>query len=152
VILLITYLTLIFMFVIIDNMKKEFSKESELSNTKLKYEKIKDKKKESLIKKIKRNITNKISKIKPALKNIIKKAKHKSKKPKKVTKIGQELAKKERNNVIMGICLLLVVVSIIYSTAVIFLGVDSQASKIALLPQVTFALIILIKAFSKLYK
>lgn len=74
------------------------------------------------------------------------------KKTKKSTKLEREIAKKERNRAIMGIGQLLVVVSIAYSTAVIFIGVDSVASKIALIPQVVFASYILLKAFSRLYK
>ena len=65
---------------------------------------------------------------------------------------GRKNPKKERNHAIMGIGQLLVVVSIAYSTAVIFIGVDSTASKIALIPQVVFASYILLKAFSRLYK
>ena len=78
--------------------------------------------------------------------------KHKGKKAKKPTKLQKELAKAKNKNAILGIGLLLVVVSIAYSTTVIFIGVNSIESKIALLPQTVFALAILIKAFSRLYK
>lgn len=82
----------------------------------------------------------------------VKSLKKPQKKAKKPTKLERENAKKERNRAIMGIGQLLVVVSIAYSTAVIFIGVDSMASKIALIPQVVFASYILLKAFSRLYK
>ena len=83
---------------------------------------------------------------------VVKKVYHPSKKGKKLTKIERENAKNQRNRGIMGVGQLLVVVSIAYSTAVILIGVGSLASIIALLPQVIFALVTLIKAFSKLYK
>jgi hypothetical protein len=54
--------------------------------------------------------------------------------------------------VILGIGQLLVVVSIIYSTAIVMIGVNSAESKILLVPQAVFALAILVKAFSKLNK
>jgi hypothetical protein len=54
--------------------------------------------------------------------------------------------------VILGIGQLSVVVSIIYSTAIVMIGVNSAESKILLVPQVVFALAILVKAFSKLNK
>ena len=82
----------------------------------------------------------------------VKKVKLAPKKAKKLTKAEKEQAKRERNNVIMGIGQLLVFVSIAYSTATIFIGVDSPESRIALLPQAVFGLVILAKAFSKLYK
>lgn len=84
--------------------------------------------------------------------NKVNKVTHPSKKSKKPTKAELELAKKQYDNAIIGIGLLLVVVSIAYSTSVILLGVDSLGSKIALLPQAIFALVISIKAFSRLYK
>lgn len=74
------------------------------------------------------------------------------KKAKKSAKVNKKTTKKQRNHAILGIGQLLVVVSIAYSTAVIFIGVDSLESRIALLPQVVFATITLLKAFSKLYK
>lgn len=84
--------------------------------------------------------------------NVVNKIKHPRQKARNTVKIDRELAKQQRNRGILGIGQLLVVVSIIYSTAVVSIGVDSQASKIALFPQSVFALIILTKAFSKLYK
>lgn len=76
---------------------------------------------------------------------------------------GKKMTKKERENArlasieqgkrgIIGIGQLLVVMSIIYSTTVIFIGVNSIASRIALAPQVAFAAIILLRAFFRLYK
>jgi len=97
-------------------------------------------------------LLSKFSKIMAFLTNVVNKVSHHSKKAKKMTKIDRELAKIEHKNVILGICQLLVFVSVAYSTAVIYTGVDSLMSKIALLPQVIFALIILVKSFSKLYK
>ena len=90
--------------------------------------------------------------VKTKVSAIVKKVKKPRKKAKKPTKAEREIAKKERNRAIMGIGQLLVVVSIAYSTAVIFIGVDGMASKIALLPQVVFASFTLLKAFSRLYK
>lgn len=84
--------------------------------------------------------------------DVVNKVKHPSKKPKKLTKIEREEARRKRNRGILGVGQLLVVVSITYSTTVILIGVDSIGSKIALLPQAVFALVILIKAFSRLYK
>lgn len=55
-------------------------------------------------------------------------------------------------HVILGIGQLLVVVSIIYSTAIVIIGMNSVESRILLVPQVVFALVILVKAFSKLNK
>lgn len=66
------------------------------------------------------------------------------------SKLGR--LKNANKGAIMGIGHLLVVVSIAYSTAVVLIGVDSIESKIALVPQATFGLFILFKAFSKLYK
>ena len=89
---------------------------------------------------------------KSAWHNVVEKTKKPRKKVKKPTKLEQGQAKRERNNVIMGIGQLLVFVSIAYSTTVIFIGIDSPESRVALLPQAVFALVILVKAFSKLYK
>jgi hypothetical protein len=84
--------------------------------------------------------------------DVVNKVVHPSKKAKKLTKIQREMVKIQRNRGIMGIGLLLVVVSIAYSTTVILLGVSSIASKIALLPQIIFAAVTIIIAFYKLYK
>lgn len=75
-----------------------------------------------------------------------------SKSVKKMSKTELQEAIRQRNNGIIGIGLLFVVVSIAYSTTVILIGVDSLGSKVALLPQVIFALATLFKAFFKLYK
>lgn len=84
--------------------------------------------------------------------NAINKIKNPSKKAKRTTKAELKLKRQQRLRGILGIGLLLVVVSIAYSTSVIYIGVDSSASRIALFPQVLFALLTLFKAFSKLYK
>lgn len=55
-------------------------------------------------------------------------------------------------NGILGIGLLFVIVSIAYSTYITILFVNNSTSIIALIPQVLFATITLLKAFSKLYK
>lgn len=97
-------------------------------------------------------IVSKFKNIYHYLLGVVNKIFHPKKKAKKLTKIERENAKNQRNRGIMGIGQLLVVVSIAYSTAVILIGVGSLASIIALVPQVIFALVTLIKAFSKLYK
>lgn len=76
----------------------------------------------------------------------------KRKKAKKPTKAQKKIEQEQRKRGILGIGLLLVVASIAYSTSVIFIGVDSSASRIVLFPQALFALITLVRAFSKLYK
>lgn len=100
----------------------------------------------------KQKIKAKLAPINARFFSVVNKVKHPSKKHKKLTKDEKKLAKQQRNRGIMGIGLLLVVVSIAYSTSVIFIGVDSPASKLVLLPQALFALVTLFKAFSKLYK
>lgn len=92
-----------------------------------------------------RNIHNNLS-------GIVSKVKIPRKKHKKTTKEERRIARNQRNRAILGVGQLLVVVSIAYSTAVIYIGVDSLASRVALIPQAVFGLVILIKAFSKLYK
>lgn len=74
------------------------------------------------------------------------------KKAKKLTKADKKLNREQQLRGILGIGLLLVVVSIIYSTYVIFNGVHSTASRVMLVPQVVFAVLTLFKAFSKIYK
>lgn len=101
---------------------------------------------------IKTFILSNITKVKNTFNKIVKKAKHLSKKRKKSTKIDQKLAQNRRNHVILGLGQLFVVVSIIYSTFIVRTFVDTDISLIALAPQVIFALCILLKAFSKLYK
>lgn len=86
------------------------------------------------------------------IKDVVNKTVHRSKKAKKLTKSQRLEQINERNRAIMGIGSLFVVVSITYSTTLTLMGVNSWQSKFALLPQVIFALITLLKAFSKLYK
>lgn len=93
-----------------------------------------------------------VSSVKGSLRSVLNRAKHPRKTSKKLTKLERETAKRQRKNAILGIGLLLVVVSIAYSTSVIYIGVDSEMSRIALLPQVVFGLITIFKAFSKLYR
>lgn len=100
----------------------------------------------------KQSASNLLQVVKNVPKNVINKMKTNRKKSKKLTKAEKKLAREQFLRGIMGIGLLFVVVSIAYSTAVIFIGVDSLASKIALLPQVIFALYTLYKAFSQFYK
>jgi len=103
-------------------------------------------------KSLKEKLLNKLQLVSSKFNNIKKKLSQPRKKAKKLTKAEREIAKIERNHAILGIGQLLVVVSIAYSTSVIFIGVDSLESKIILIPQVVFALFTLLKAFSKLYK
>lgn len=84
--------------------------------------------------------------------NFMKNPPYPKKKSKKTTKLAHKLAKEQRLRGILGIGLLFVVVSIIYSTYVVRTFVDSTASLVALAPQVIFAVCILVKAFSKIYK
>ena len=72
--------------------------------------------------------------------------------PKKCGANDQKSLFAQISHVILGIGLLLVVVSIIYSTAIVIIGMNSVESRILLVPQVVFALVILVKAFSKLNK
>ena len=83
---------------------------------------------------------------------LAKKTKTPKKPAKKLTKAQKELNKAHRKHVIMGIGLLLVFVSICYSTSVTLTLVDSKVSLLAIAPQVIFAGYIILKAFSKLYK
>jgi len=84
--------------------------------------------------------------------NIVKKINQPRKKAKKTTKVERALILQQRKNGILGIWLLLVVVSIAYSTSVTRTFVNSNASLIALAPQAIFAIITIVKSFSKLYK
>jgi len=149
------------MFDMIVTMKK---KESELSVHKLELEETEHK--VSVSKKylknclsakrkhidIKKFLLSKIKKIKTVFTNVVKKVNRLSKKSKKMTKNDQELAKKQRNRAILGICQLFVVVSITYSSYITYTFVDNGVTLIILVPQVSFALFTLVKAFSKLYK
>lgn len=84
--------------------------------------------------------------------NVVNKAKHPRKPAKKMTKIQLQEAKVERRRGILGIGLLLVVVSIIFSTFVAIKFVNGVALYVALAPQIVFAAVSLFKAFSKIYK
>ena len=84
--------------------------------------------------------------------NILKKIGIRGKKTKKVTKTQKKFEREQQLRGILGIGLLFVVVSIIYSTYIIFNGISSTASKVMIIPQATFAVLILYKAFSKIYK
>lgn len=101
---------------------------------------------------IKAKINDTLQSVRSRINNAVDKMRKPKKKAKKVTKARREELREQRRNGILGIGLLLVVASIAYSTSVIFIGVDSDASRIALLPQALFALLTLIKAFSKFYK
>lgn len=103
-------------------------------------------------KSFKENVLDRLQPVRSKLNNVYAQLKNPRKKAKKRTKAEQEQLKQQNKNAILGIGLLLVVVSIAYSTSVIYIGVDSDASRLALLPQVVFALATLFKAFSKLYK
>lgn len=84
--------------------------------------------------------------------NMLQKVKKQPKKAKKMTKAQKKALQEQRKRGILGIWLLLVVVSIIYSTVIVREFVDSSESLIALAPQVIFAGATLLKAFSKIYK
>lgn len=84
--------------------------------------------------------------------NTKKKLGFKSKKVKKLTKTERKLERQKKIRGIIGIGLLFVVVSIAYSTYMTVLFVDGSAMVVALAPQVTFATVILLIAFYKIYK
>lgn len=84
--------------------------------------------------------------------NTKKKLGFKSKKVKKLTKTERKLERQKKIRGIIGIGLLFVVVSIAYSTYMTALFVDGSAMVVALVPQVTFATVILLIAFYKIYK
>lgn len=52
-------------------------------------------------------------------------------------------------NGIIGLGMLFVIASIAYTTAVIWLGTEGYTSKVLTAPQVIFALIVLVKRFTK---
>ena len=64
--------------------------------------------------------------------------------PKKAAKITNNKA-----NGIIGLLMLLVVLSIAYSTYVVWFGTTGLTAKILLAPQLVFAAVILIKKFNK---
>lgn len=100
---------------------------------------------------LKQRIVVLMKKVRSYFDNVIGKVLHR-KKAKKPTKAEQKLARQQQMRGILGIGALFVVVSIAYSTYVIFNGVDSTASRVMLIPQVVFAVYTLVKAFSKIYK
>lgn len=100
----------------------------------------------------KKFIIAKLMVLKLKFEGVVNKALHPKKTAKKMTKKERELVIIQRKNGIMGIGLLLVIVSITYSTYIVRTFVDTNLSLLALAPQVVFALYILLKAFSKLYK
>lgn len=152
------------MFCIMVGMVKKLPTESKLSKKKLNFEATKktfsaSKKyiKEQINAKrkhisLKAFLLAKSTAMKTVLANVVKKVHHPSKIDKKVVKINPKLAKKQRNNVIIGICQLFVVVSIAYSSYITYTFVENGVTIIILVPQVAFALFTLVKAFSKLYK
>lgn len=101
---------------------------------------------------LKQRFTTLVNSVRSRIYNVIKRVKPQSKKAKKPTKEEQKARRDQQSRGILGIGLLFVVVSITYSSYVIFNGVDSNASRIMLIPQVVFALYTLCKAFSKIYK
>lgn len=100
---------------------------------------------------LKQRIVALTKKVRSYFDNVLGKVLHR-KKAKKLTKAEQKLARQQQMRGILGIGALFVVVSIAYSTYVIFNGVDSTASRVMLIPQVVFAVYTLFKAFSKIYK
>ncbi len=112
-----------------------------------------DKPKESKPKvSFKKRLTGVRDNIRGRFNNVLKKVSPHRKKAKKLTKIEKKAIREQNMRGILGIGLLFVVVSITYSTYVIFNGVSSTASRVMLVPQVVFALLTLFKAFSKIYK
>jgi len=105
-----------------------------------------------LIGSVKKSIQTRYGIVRVKLQDIILKVKHPRKKAKKLTKVEREALLKQRENGILGIGLLSVVVSIAYSTYIVRTFVNTELSLLALAPQVVFASCILLKAFSKLYK
>ena len=67
------------------------------------------------------------------------------------TERSNKAAKKPKNisDKIVGISLLLVVLSIAYTTTVIFMGTDGIEAKILTTPQIIFAVVLALKQFTK---
>lgn len=101
---------------------------------------------------LKNRIDSVIAKVRGWFDNMLKRLGFKSKKAKKNTKNDRKLARQQKIRGIIGIGLLFVVVSIAYSTYMTNLFVDGPAMVAALVPQVAFAVVILIIAFYKLFK
>jgi hypothetical protein len=70
----------------------------------------------------------------------------------KSTNKANKKVEKQSSFGILGIALLLVIVSIAYSSAVILLGTDGLTPKIMLAPQILFGVLVLGIAFYKLSK
>lgn len=102
--------------------------------------------------KIKAKVNDVLSAIKEKFSGLGAPYKLKKSNKKRLTKVEKAEARLQQRRAILGVGLFLVVVSIAYSTSVILIGVDSIESKIALVPQVVFAAITSLIAFSKLYK
>ena len=108
--------------------------------------------KQSFIGSVKSRFVSTKNSLVDGLKTLRDKIRKPKKTSKKLSKSEQADINRQRRDGILGIGQLFVVVSIAYSTSVIFEGVDSLESKLVLVPQAIFALFTLLKAFSKLYK
>lgn len=100
----------------------------------------------------KERVSTRLAPVRSQFNNALSKVKTKRKKAKKPTKAQQKLAKQQHKNVILGIGLLLVIVSIAFSTTVTLTFVNSPAAYIALAPQVAFAAAVSIIAFYNIFK
>lgn len=101
---------------------------------------------------VKNLVISKFNVVKDKISGVVKKTNNPSKKVRKLTKIQKKERQEQQKRAIMGIGLLFVIVSIVYSTAVTTYFVDGFAPILALAPQAVFGVIILFKAFSGLYK
>lgn len=97
-------------------------------------------------------VITKFNQVKDKVMGVVNKTITPKKTVRKLTKAQQKEHRDQQKRAIMGIGLLFVIVSIGYSTAVTTYFVDGFAPLVALAPQVIFGAIILLKAFSKLYK
>lgn len=69
-----------------------------------------------------------------------------------ITKTTDKATNRKPKNIsdkIVGISLLLVVLSIAYTTTVIFMGTDGIEAKILTTPQIIFAVVLALKQFTK---
>lgn len=101
---------------------------------------------------VKQFVTTKFNLVKGKISGVVNKTITPKKTVRKLTGAQRKERQDQQKNAIMGIGLLFVIVSIGYSTAVTTYFVDGFAPLVALTPQVIFGAIILLKAFSKLYK
>lgn len=101
---------------------------------------------------VKKPLIKKFTDLKTKFIDVVNKTKNPRKKTRKLTKLEQKAVQEQRKRGILGIGLLLVVVSIAYSTYIVRTFVDTNLSLVSLIPQVSFALYTLLRAFSKLYK